>query len=278
MSDPGISEKLKVFISYSRRDAAEFADELVAGLELAGFAPFLDRHDIAAGEEWEARLGGLIAQSDTVVFVVSPESVKSERCVWEVVRTLDLSKRILPVIYKPVPDADIPPQLSRLQFVRFDGGRGVARPLAELAEALRLDLDWIREHTRLGELAARWRSRGKPESLLLRGDDLDAAKAWMARRKAGAPEITEAQRAFLLASDEAETARLGKERAQLDEMRLAQAATARHQRRAGRLLWGVAVLMLSVFGYVTWKSYDVASRELSMFTSLAATALNDEQF
>jgi hypothetical protein len=47
---------LKVFISYSRRDSAEFADELVAGLELAGFAPFLDRYDIAPGEDWEARL------------------------------------------------------------------------------------------------------------------------------------------------------------------------------------------------------------------------------
>src|SRR5215471_18609935 len=177
MADAGAGEKLKVFISYSRRDSAAFADELVAGLELAGFAPFLDRHDIAAGEDWEARLGGLIAQSDTVVFVVSPVSVKSERCVWEVERTLGLSKRLLPVIHKPVPDDDIPQQLSRLQFVRFDN-RGLARPLAELAEALRLDLDWIREHTRLGELAARWQARGKPESLLLRGDDLDAAKAW----------------------------------------------------------------------------------------------------
>src|SRR5215813_5642976 len=278
MADTGAGEKLKVFISYSRKDSAEFADELVAGLEYGGFAPFLDRHDIAAGEDWEARLGGLIAQSDTVVFVVTPESVKSQRCVWEVERTFGLSKRLLPVVHKPVPDADIPQQLSRLQFVRFDTGRGLARPLAELAEALRLDLDWIREHTRLGELAARWQARGRPESLLLRGDDLDAAKAWTARRKAAAPEITEAQRAFLLASDEAETARLGKERAQLEEMRLAQAATARHQRRAGRLLWGVAVLMLSVFGYLTWKSYDVARRELSVFTSLAATALNDEQF
>jgi WD40 repeat protein len=278
MSDPGVSEKLKVFISYSRRDASEFADELVAGLEYGGFAPFLDRHDIAAGEDWEARLGGLIAQSDTVVFVVSPESVKSERCVWEVERTLGLSKRLVPVIHKSVPDADIPQQLSRLQFIRFDTGRGVTRPLAELADALRLDLDWIREHTRLGELAARWQTRGKPESLLLRGDDLDAAKAWTARRKAGAPEITEAQRAFLHASDEAESARLSKERAQLEDMRLSQAATARHQRRAGRLLWGVAVLVLGVLGYVTWKSYDVARREMLVFTSLAATALNDELF
>src|SRR5215470_6902825 len=131
MADPG-AEKLKVFISYSRKDSAEFADELVAGLEYGGFAPFLDRHDIAAGEDWEARLGGLIEQSDTVVFVVSPEAVKSERCVWEVDRTIELSKRLLPVIFKPVPEHDIPEKLSRVQFVRFDSGPG----LSELAAAL----------------------------------------------------------------------------------------------------------------------------------------------
>ena len=101
MADVGSGEKLKVFISYSRGDSAAFADELVAGLELAGFAPFLDRHDIAAGEPWELRLGGLIEQSDTVVFVVSPEAVKSPHCVWEVDRTLELSKRLLPIIFKP---------------------------------------------------------------------------------------------------------------------------------------------------------------------------------
>ena len=216
MADPGAGEKLKVFISYSRKDSAEFADELVAGLEYGGFAPFLDRHDIVAGEDWEARLGGLIAQSDTVVFVVSPEAVKSDRCVWEVDRTIELSKRVLPVIFKPVPEHDIPKTLSRLQFVRFDTGRGITRPLAELAEALRQDLDWIREHTRLGELAQRWEGRRRPESLLLRGDDLDAAKAWMATRKAAAPEITDAQRAFVGASEEAEAKRLGNERAQLE--------------------------------------------------------------
>src|SRR5215831_12346528 len=92
MADVSAGEKLKVFISYSRKDSAAFADELVAGLEFGGFAPFLDRHDIAAGEDWEARLGGLIAQSDTVVFVISPEAVKSEQCTWEVDRTIELSR------------------------------------------------------------------------------------------------------------------------------------------------------------------------------------------
>jgi WD40 repeat protein len=169
MPDAGAGEKLKVFISYSRKDSAAFADELVAGLELAGFRPFLDRHDIAAGEEWEARLGGLIEQSDTVVFVVSPEAIKSDRCVWEVDRTLAVSKRLLGIIHIAVPDNLIPEKLSRLQLVRFDAQRGVTRPLQELAAALRQDLDWIREHTRLGEIAMRWDRRGRPESLLLRG-------------------------------------------------------------------------------------------------------------
>ena len=223
MADVSAGEKLKVFISSSRRDSAAFADELVAGLELAGFAPFLDRHDIAAGEDWEARLGGLIAQSDTVVFVVSPEAVKSERCAWEVDRTSELSKRLLAVVFKSVPDHDIPEKLRRLQFVRFDSGAAFAK-LSQLAEALRVDLDWIREHTRLGEQARRWDKRGRPESLLLRGDDIDAAGRWMAARNAAAPEITDAQRDFVKASEAAESARLDKEREQLK-------ATVRQQRR-----------------------------------------------
>ena len=109
------------------------------------------------------------------------------------------------------------------------------RPLRELADALRVDLHWIREHTRLGEFATRWERRGRPESLLLRGDEIDAAKTWMAVRNAGAPEITEAQRAFVTASAEAEATRLGKERAQLEAIGRAQEATAQQQRRAARL-------------------------------------------
>jgi formylglycine-generating enzyme required for sulfatase activity len=246
MADADAGEKLKVFLSYSRKDSAAFADELVAGLEVAGFAPFLDRHDIAAGEDWKARLDGLIAQSDTVVFVVSPEAVQSEICTWEVDRTLELSKRLLPVVFKTLPERDIPEKLRRLQFIRFDGGAGFARPLAQLAEALRVDLPWIREHTRLGDTATRWERRGRPQSLLLRRDDLDAARAWMAARKAGSPDITDAQRAFIRASEDAETTRIAAERAQL-------LATVRLQRRIAWLLGGVAVLLgAGILGLVAW--------------------------
>jgi formylglycine-generating enzyme required for sulfatase activity len=260
MADVSAGEKLKVFISYSRKDSASFADELLVGLEVGGFAPFLDRHDIAAGEDWEARLGGLIVQSDTVVFVVSPEAVKSEQCTWEVDRALELSKRLLPVIFKSVHDHDIPEKLRRLQFVPFDSGTGFARPLSQLAEALRQDLDWIREHTRLGEIATRWERRGHPESLLLRGDDIDSAKTWMAARNAAAPEITDTQRVFVKASEEAESARLDKEREQLKE-------TVGQQRRVAWLLGGVAVLMGgSILGLIAWINQSYLGQLLNLYT------------
>jgi len=63
--------RLKVFISYSRKDE-DFAQDLLAGLQAAGFEPYLDNHAITACEDWEATLGRLIEGADTVVFVISP--------------------------------------------------------------------------------------------------------------------------------------------------------------------------------------------------------------
>ncbi len=89
-------KKLKVFVSYSRKDSA-FAKELVAGLELTGFDPFIDQHDIAAAEDWEERLGALIRDADTVVYVLSPNSVASVRCQWEVDKATAIAKRLGPI-------------------------------------------------------------------------------------------------------------------------------------------------------------------------------------
>lgn len=222
------TEALRVFISYARSDGSALAEELVPGLEVAGFEPFLDRHDIAAAEDWEARLHGLILASDTVVFVVSPASVASKRCGSEIEQALALSKRIIPVLAIAVPEDKIPPQLRRLNLIFFDEGKSYSRALAQLSEALRTDRTWIREHTRLAEIAARWRDRQENEVLLLRGSELEAAKTWLASHTRGAPEPTDLHRAFIKSSDAAEIARVNAlEQAQsLERKRLAETAAA----------------------------------------------------
>jgi formylglycine-generating enzyme required for sulfatase activity len=213
--------KLRVFVSYSRKDEA-FAQELVTGLGIAGFQTYLDKHDVAAGEEWEARLGRLIDTADTVVFVISPDAVASERCSWEVERTSKLKKRLLPVVWRPVPEAEVPPRLKRLNYIFFDKSHSFAPSLAALATALRTDLDWIREHTRLGEAALRWQDRGRSDALLLRGEELLAAKTWLKIQPRYAPEPPLLTHEYINASDQAEDVRLSAQRRQLAEIAAAQ--------------------------------------------------------
>ena len=92
-SDKG---KLRVFISYSRDDL-KFADQLDMALSAYGFECLIDRHAISGGEDWKRRLGNLIREADTVVFVLSPSSARSPTCDWEVEEAARLNKRILPL-------------------------------------------------------------------------------------------------------------------------------------------------------------------------------------
>jgi hypothetical protein len=67
------------------------------GCKLAASSPTSTTHDIAAGEDWEARLGRLIEAADTV-FVISPDAAASDRCAWEVERTVALKNPLLPIV------------------------------------------------------------------------------------------------------------------------------------------------------------------------------------
>lgn len=212
--------KLRVFISYSRRDE-DFAQELLVGLQLQGFEPYLDKHDIAAGEAWETRLGRLIESADTVVFVISPDAVASQRCAWEVEQAVALNKRLLPIVWKRVDEALVPTRLKQLNYIFFDRPLMSVPALTALSTALTSDLDWIREHTRIGEEALRWDSRGRSEAMLFRGDELIAAQAWLdsVPRYATGPTLVHYQ--FIKAGQDAQAAREGAERKTIEGMRAA---------------------------------------------------------
>jgi len=40
--------------------------------------------NIAPGENWRDRLGRLIERAEAVVFIISPDSVRSQVCDWEI--------------------------------------------------------------------------------------------------------------------------------------------------------------------------------------------------
>src|SRR6266436_4327773 len=196
----------KVFVSYSRKDSA-FAQMLVGALAERGFDAFLDKTDIAPGEPWKERLAGLIATADTVVFAVSPDSIASTICAWELEESTRLGKRVIPVVARRIEDADAPPALGRLNWVFLAEGDDKDAALAMLNTALHTDLAWVREHTRLGELARHWDEQGRGKGASLRGADLEAVERWLDRRPVNANAPTDLHQDFIRASRRAATAR-----------------------------------------------------------------------
>lgn len=231
---PKSDQSLKIFISYARKDGSAFAEELVDALDVAGFNAFLDRKDIVAGEDWEKRLEGLLAAADTVVFVMTPGSVASQQCAWEIKTAEGLNKRIIPVVLLPVPDADAPKSLGRLNYIFFDGRQSFSRALKQLSTALTTDAAWIREHTRIGEQAERWIQRGRPDALLLRGPELDAARQWAAAATETGPQPTDLQRSFIDASGDYEQSQAALEAERLAAVGVEQAAKEEALKRLSR--------------------------------------------
>src|ERR1700722_10529357 len=118
-ADSGQQPKARVFISYSRKDMT-FADRLEAGLRARGFEPLIDREEIYAFEEWWKRIEALITRADTVVFLLSPDSVSSDVALNEVAFAASLNKRFAPVVCRRVDDKAVPEALAKLNFVFFD--------------------------------------------------------------------------------------------------------------------------------------------------------------
>ena len=189
MSDSGsVHDGLKVFISYSRRDMAS-ADRMVAALEAAGFAVTIDRRDLPYGEEWQGELADFIRASDTVVWLVSPASVESRWCNWELGEVQRINKRLIPVAVQPVAPEALPEALGRIHILPVEGAFDFDTHLATLVEVLNTDHGWLKEHTRLADRARQWLARDKSAALLLRGVALKDAQAWADRKPQAAGAV-----------------------------------------------------------------------------------------
>jgi len=198
--------KTRVFISYSRRNMA-FVDRLEGALKERGFEPLVDRAEIYAFEDWWKRIQSLIEKSDTVVFVLSPDSVASEVCAKEVGHASALNKRFAPIVMRRIDDKLVPEALARLNFIFFDDETKFAASFERLCEALATDIGWIRKHTEYGEAARQWTAAGRPGGLLLRSPGLEDAERWISARPANAPMPTEETQTFIAESRRGATRR-----------------------------------------------------------------------
>jgi TIR domain len=203
----GLTGKTKIFLSYSRVDEVTVA-ALAAALEEGNtFEVFLDKDDILPAEGWRDRLEALILAADTVVFCLSPDSIRSKVVLWEIEMAERFGKRIVPLVLRRADEKDVPERISRLNYLYFDEPTARPEALERLRTAIATDIHWIREHTRIGELAQRWAAVGRRKADLLRGDALAAAEDWLANQPPNAPLPTALHHEFVGAGRHSATVR-----------------------------------------------------------------------
>lgn len=201
----------RVFLSYSRQNQ-QFAVWLRGALMAEGIEVFRDLDDTIGGEAWWERLKALIASSDAVVCILTPAFVASKVCIDEINHSTHLEKRIVPIVYEQIDWGSLPEALRKLHALSFQSEIHHREQLEKLGAALLSDIGWVREHTRIGELAAHWLKEGRAPVVLLRGDALAKAEQWAASRPANANMPSQLHNEYLKASRAQEQHRIDYER------------------------------------------------------------------
>lgn len=204
LDDAEISQgTASVMISYARKDKA-FVKNLFDALSAdEGRKIWIDWEDIPPSSEWLDEIHKGIEQSDAFVFVLSPDSIHSDVCNWEVDHAVKNGKRIIPVVCRDVDYRDVRKELASLNWIFFRAeGDDFNNAVKLLLKALDADLRHARIHTRILMRAIDWERHDFEKSLLFRGKDLQRAKHWLSASALGKePKPTTLHLSFITASD-----------------------------------------------------------------------------
>jgi TIR domain/WD domain, G-beta repeat len=246
-----------VFVSYAREDM-EFVTRLHAALAGAGRDPAWDQdHSVVPfGANYESEIAAAIAASDKFVFVLTPASLASRPCGWEIERAQESGKQIIVLLRIPVPDdAVMPDAIAKPNwiFLTDDSQPGFDQGFGQLIDALDTDLAWAHAHARLQTRAQEWSASHADKSRLLRGADLREAEEWLAGEAAHPLNPpTMVQRQYLTASRKTAN-------------RLARIVR-------GALAGGMAIaLVLAALAFVQ-RDHAVADKDQAVFNQTSAEA------
>jgi hypothetical protein len=187
------------FLSYSRADR-DTARSLAEALENRGRSLWVDWEGIPPTAEWMQEIREAIQRSDAIVFVLSPDSATSRVCGVEIEQALMEGKRIIPVVVRDISPDDLDPELAKRQWIRLTDD--VDEAADAVVAALDVDLDAVKQHTRLTVKSAEWEAHGRDRSRTLRGGELAEAEQWLSAPGQGVTP-TAAVTQFIVASRQA---------------------------------------------------------------------------
>src|SRR5215212_5452816 len=120
-SDSSEVQRAAVFISHSRKDKV-FVRHLAEMLKKSNRKPWVDVESITPTAEFWPEVYSGIEETDAFIFVISPDSVRSEDCKEELAHAVERNKRLVPIVFREVDDEEVPGSLRSLQWIFFRDG------------------------------------------------------------------------------------------------------------------------------------------------------------
>jgi len=131
-----------IFLSYHRTDD-EWTKRFVDALSKQGMEVWYDEI-IKAGESWREKLEEGLRQSRNIVFVVTPETARSNWMALELGAALALKKPLIPIVDEDTPLSDIPgPIRIRKSLAKGDPVAVAERIVRELASERETKLEGV---------------------------------------------------------------------------------------------------------------------------------------
>lgn len=195
-----------IFISYSRKDK-DFVKSLHQTFIKLQHDVWVDWEDIPLTADWKQEIFTGIEGTDNFIFILSPDSIKSQYCGEELEYAIKNHKRLIPVVYRDVNPQDVHPTLAALNWIFIRNDDDFHSNFQKLLETIDTDLDHVRIHTRLLKRAIEWDSKKRDSSFLLRGTDLKAALLWLTQSQDKQPSPTFLHNQYIIQSNQAESKR-----------------------------------------------------------------------
>lgn len=171
----------QVFLAYAHQDK-EVMEKIRNSLRREGITVWTNTTDIQTGEAYDKAIRRGIEQADNVVYLLSPEALKSEFSVQDLNYALSLNKRIIPVLVKETPLEEIPDTLRYLQYINLTDNvkeNDYKLDESQLLKILHQDEAYYNEYKMLLTKALKWKQQNDNQSILLRGYNLRSAEAWL---------------------------------------------------------------------------------------------------
>jgi hypothetical protein len=119
---------LKIFVSYSRRDAGDFAEQIRESL-IDEHEVFTDVNNIQLGDVWSNIIEENISTCDIFVVIVTYRALQSPHVESEILQAQRENKKIIPCFHKSVTNGYIKWGLDKIQGIEFTNEYQLARDL-----------------------------------------------------------------------------------------------------------------------------------------------------